>query len=69
MLPVELAAARERGEAVALLYASEYAIYGRFGFGPAVPSATWTVEAGPGRVPGAPRPDAIGYLDAVGGVA
>ena len=63
MLPLDLDASRERGEAVALLYASEYPIYGRFGFGPAVPSATWTVDAGRGRVPGAPRPDALRFAE------
>src|SRR4051812_18723047 len=31
----DLAAARERGEPVAILVASEWPIYGRFGFGPA----------------------------------
>ena len=34
----------------------------RFGFGPAVPTATWTVEGGRGRVPGTPRPDAIRFM-------
>jgi predicted acetyltransferase len=63
MLPLELGAARERGEAVALLYASEYPIYGRYGFGPAVPSATWTVEGGRGRFPGAPSPDTIRFVE------
>ena len=63
MLPVDLDAARERGEAVAVLYASEYPIYGRFGFGPAVPSAIWVVDARAGRLPGAPRPDAIRFAE------
>jgi predicted acetyltransferase len=34
----------ERGEAVGLLYAAEYAIYGRFGYGPATRFGTWTVD-------------------------
>jgi len=38
-------AARESGEAVGLLYAAEYPIYGRFGYGPASREATWTVDA------------------------
>jgi predicted acetyltransferase len=63
LLPVDLAAARDRGEAVALLYASEYPIYGRFGFGPAVRYADWTVDAGSGRLPGSPRPDAIRFAE------
>jgi predicted acetyltransferase len=37
MMAADLAAARERGEAVSILVASEYPIYGRYGFGP----ATW----------------------------
>ncbi len=45
MVAREHEAARERGEAVALLYASEYPIYGRFGYGPACRSATWTLDA------------------------
>jgi predicted acetyltransferase len=45
MVAAEHAAARERGEVVALLYAAEYAIYGRFGYGPACAEATWTLEA------------------------
>ncbi|MFE0458058.1 GNAT family N-acetyltransferase [Kitasatospora sp. NPDC058965] len=35
MMRQDLAAAKERGEAVSILIAAEYAIYGRFGFGPA----------------------------------
>ena len=41
----EHAAIRVRGEAVGLLYASEYGIYGRFGYGPATRVATWTLDA------------------------
>src|SRR3954452_7096483 len=36
------AADRERGEVASLLYAAEYPIYGRFGYGPATSTATWT---------------------------
>src|SRR3954452_789998 len=39
----EHAAMRERGEALGLLYASEFEIYGRFGYGPATRHGTWTV--------------------------
>jgi predicted acetyltransferase len=45
MAAAEHAASRERGEVVATLYASEYPIYGRFGYGPATRAATWTVDA------------------------
>ena len=43
MMAVDHATARDRGEAVAILYASEYPIYGRFGYGPATTIATWTL--------------------------
>jgi len=45
MMTAEKDAVNERGEAVGVLYASEYPIYGRFGYGPATRSATWTVDA------------------------
>jgi predicted acetyltransferase len=45
MVATEHAAIRERGEAIALLYASEYPIYGRFGYGPATDVAKWTLHA------------------------
>jgi len=45
MTATEHAAIRERGEAVGILYASAYPIYGRFGYGPATRTGTVTVEA------------------------
>ncbi|HUQ79032.1 MAG TPA: GNAT family N-acetyltransferase [Patescibacteria group bacterium] len=45
MATAEARAARERGEVAALLYASEYPIYQRFGYGPATTAATWTLDA------------------------
>ncbi|MGH6657514.1 MAG: GNAT family N-acetyltransferase [Actinocrinis sp.] len=45
MMAAELGAAKERGEALSGLYAAEYPIYGRFGFGPAVESAAWYLDA------------------------
>jgi predicted acetyltransferase len=45
MVAAEHAASRERGEAVALLYAAEYPIYGRFGYGPGCFESTWTLDA------------------------
>lgn len=45
MAAAEAQAARDRGEVVALLYASEYPIYQRFGYGPATTAATWTLDA------------------------
>src|SRR3972149_11165133 len=41
MIAAEHAAVRERGEAVGVLYAAEYPIYGRFGYGPGCQIATW----------------------------
>ncbi len=40
MMAADLADAKARGEAVAILIAAEYPIYGRFGFGP----ATWVAD-------------------------
>ncbi|MFI1017942.1 GNAT family N-acetyltransferase [Streptomyces sp. NPDC020965] len=39
-----LAVARERGDAVSTLIASEYPIYGRYGFGPAARTTQWSVD-------------------------
>lgn len=69
-------AAREAGEAIALLYASEYGIYGRFGYGPGTEDGTWTLDVGStefvGQRPAAgaielvpPSADAIPILKAV----
>jgi predicted acetyltransferase len=44
MVAAEHGAMRERGEAVGLLYASEYPIYGRFGYGPACQESAWTLD-------------------------
>ena len=44
MVAAEHEAARARGEAVAMLYAAEVAIYGRFGYGPAVMGCSWTLD-------------------------
>src|SRR5215207_9256414 len=44
MMTEGLRGAADRGEPVSALYASEWPIYGRFGFGPAVQGATWEVR-------------------------
>lgn len=44
MMTDDLAAAKERGDAVATLIAAEYPIYGRYGFGPATWTTEWTVD-------------------------
>ena len=41
----EHGALRERGEALALLYAAEYGIYGRFGYAPGIRLVDYTVDA------------------------
>jgi predicted acetyltransferase len=41
----DLAAAAERGEPVAILVASEWPIYGRFGFGPAADMAEYEIDS------------------------
>jgi predicted acetyltransferase len=45
MIRAELDTSVERGEPLGLLIASEYPIYGRFGYGAAIESATYTVDA------------------------
>jgi predicted acetyltransferase len=52
----DLAEVRDRGVAAAVLIASEATIYGRFGFGPATQTATWTVDLRAARIaPAVPR--------------
>lgn len=45
MIRADLAAAAERGEAVAILIAAEWPIYGRYGFGPAVQNVEYEIDA------------------------
>ncbi|MFI6420376.1 GNAT family N-acetyltransferase [Streptomyces sp. NPDC050842] len=44
MMSADLAAAKERGDAIATLIAAEYPIYGRYGFGPASWCTEWSVD-------------------------
>ncbi|MFE5543266.1 GNAT family N-acetyltransferase [Streptomyces sp. NPDC056534] len=44
MMSGDLAAAKERGDAIATLIAAEYPIYGRYGFGPASSCSEWSVD-------------------------
>lgn len=44
LVAVEHRAARERGEVLSLLHASEYPIYGRFGYGVGCRQATWSLD-------------------------
>lgn len=54
MTAAEHRAMRDRGEVVGLLHASEWPIYGRFGYGPATREATWTLDARAATFLGAP---------------
>jgi predicted acetyltransferase len=44
MITADLTSSRERGESAHVLIASEYPIYGRFGYGPATESARWELD-------------------------
>src|SRR3954471_2360139 len=45
MMAADLAAAAERGEPLAILVASEWPIYGRYGFGPAADVVNYEIDA------------------------
>jgi predicted acetyltransferase len=47
MLTESLQAARDRGDAVSILWAAEWPIYGRFGYAPATISANYTLNTRP----------------------
>lgn len=49
MITQDLRASAERGELVDILIASEYPIYGRFGYGPAVEASGWELETAKAR--------------------
>ena len=49
MMGTDLHAARERGQVVSVLIASEAAIYGRYGFGPATAGTSWVLDTGRAR--------------------
>lgn len=44
MMTASLAQAAERGDAVSILIAARWPIYGRYGYGPAIESATYTID-------------------------
>lgn len=68
MMAADLAEARERGDVVATLIASEYPIYGRYGFGPAAAVADWEVDvARAGLDPRWRGPACGGRIDLVDG--
>lgn len=52
MITSELRATVDRGEPVGILIASEYPIYGRFGYGAAIEAASYSVDLGTARFRG-----------------
>lgn len=54
LVTADLAACREREEAVSILIAAEWPIYGRWGYGPATESQSFTVDTRRARVSGTP---------------
>ena len=61
MITRDLRASADRGEPVGMLIASEYPIYGRFGYGAAVEGASWSVDASLARF----RREASGTVELV----
>ena len=61
MITAALAAAAERGEHLGILIASEYPIYGRFGYGPAAEAANYIIDSGNARF----RQPSIGTVESV----
>jgi predicted acetyltransferase len=55
LMAAELTRAKEGGEPVAILIASEWGIYGRFGYGAATEHENWTVDASAARLRDHPR--------------
>lgn len=55
MLGLDLASAVERGEVASILIASEWPIYGRYGYGPATETCTWTLDTTLARFRGPER--------------
>ena len=53
MITSELRRSAERDEAVGILIASEYPIYGRFGYGAAIEAAAYAIDLAPTRFVGA----------------
>jgi predicted acetyltransferase len=49
LMHADLRVARDRGDVAAILYPSEYPIYGRFGFGPATERADYSLDRGTAR--------------------
>ncbi|MCX5206709.1 GNAT family N-acetyltransferase [Streptomyces sp. NBC_00237] len=60
MLDMDMREAGGRGEAVAILDAAEYAIYGRFGFGPAASMAWFTIDVHRAHVDRRQMDDTVG---------
>jgi predicted acetyltransferase len=61
MITNDLRASADRGEPLGILIASEYPIYGRFGYGAAVDAATYTVDLATARF----RRESVGRVELV----
>jgi predicted acetyltransferase len=64
MITGDLKASAERGEAIGILIASEYPIYGRFGYGAACEGASYTMDASQARFVG-PGSGSVELVDEV----
>lgn len=62
LVGAELAASQQRDEPVSVLIASQWPIYGRFGYGAATEHQTWTVDAAAARLRQVP-PGRVDYVD------
>jgi predicted acetyltransferase len=62
LVTAELAASKERGEPVSILIAAEWAIYGRFGYGPGTEHQDVTVDAAAARFQRRPA-GSVEYVD------
>jgi predicted acetyltransferase len=65
MMANALTAAKERGDALAILIAAEYPIYGRFGFGPATTITEWEIEVARATKSSAPAVVEPGRLEVI----
>jgi predicted acetyltransferase len=63
MLGDSLRAARERGDALSILIAAEWPIYGRFGYGPAILSADYVLRRGRGGTTGFGDPTRVRQVE------
>lgn len=63
MMRHQLHAARDRAEPLSALWASEDPIYGRFGYGEAVPGLRWSIERHRAGLRTGPTPGSVALID------